>query len=119
MTSTPTLESSEGNRTFACMHLSDELLDRLATLARLEVAPDQREHLRADLQRMLDFVAQLREVDTEGIEPLIHPTEGANALRPDEPAGRLRPDQVLRNAPKSDGSYFRVPKVVDKEGQDL
>ena len=98
------------------MHLSDELLDKLAILARLEIAPADRDQTRADLQRMLDFVAQLRAVDTTGVAPLIHPTGQVNDLRPDEPAGRLSPEAVLRHAPQADGQYFRVPKVVDKEG---
>lgn len=98
------------------MHLSNELLDKLALLARLDIPPTERDRTRADLQRMLDFVAQLDEVDTRGVEPLIHPTESVNALRPDQPADRLTQAAVLRNAPQADGTYFRVPKVVDKTG---
>ncbi|GAB4403328.1 MAG: Asp-tRNA(Asn)/Glu-tRNA(Gln) amidotransferase subunit GatC [Bacteroidia bacterium] len=96
------------------MEITDELLDKLATLARLDIPVGERSRIREDFRRMLDFVDQLRGIDTAGVEPLIHPTGEVHRLRTDEPATPLPPDAVLYNAPDSEGLYFRVPKVVDK-----
>jgi len=96
------------------MKITDELLDKMAHLARLELAGDERESLKADFQKMLNFVDKLQEVDTTGVEPLIHMTQAKNRLRTDEAVLKLDRDEVLKNAPDQNGQYFRVPKVVDK-----
>lgn len=66
-----------------------------------------------DLERMLDFVEQLKEVDTEGIEPLIHVNPEVNVLREDEVTEELNQKDALKNAPEHDSFYFKVPKVVE------
>ena len=63
---------------------------------------------------MLNLVDKLQEVDTTGVEPLIHITQEKNRLRQDEAVLRLDREDVLRIAPNQDGQYFRVPKVVKK-----
>ncbi len=70
--------------------------------------------MKKDFQKMLDLVDKLQEVDTTGIEPLIHITQEKNRLRTDEAVLKLDREDVLRNAPNQDGQYFRVPKVVKK-----
>ena len=94
------------------MHITDELLKKIAKLAKLKLDGEERENLKQDFQKMLDFVDKLQEVDTEGIEPLIHITEEFNHLREDEPESPLPKEEVLKNAPNQDGTYFRVPKVL-------
>ncbi|TAE48820.1 MAG: Asp-tRNA(Asn)/Glu-tRNA(Gln) amidotransferase subunit GatC [Bacteroidetes bacterium] len=96
------------------MQITDELLQKLADLARLDIPEADRAHLKADLQRMFNFVDKLQELDTSGVEPLIHMTDELNVLRPDEPSERLSEEEVFRNAPDSKGAFFRVPKVVKK-----
>ena len=66
-----------------------------------------------DLNNILDFVAQLEAVDTEGVEPLVHLSQEINVLRDDESCNTVSHQDGLRNAPRKDSDYFRVPKVLE------
>ncbi|GAB3828656.1 hypothetical protein GCM10028895_42460 [Pontibacter rugosus] len=66
-----------------------------------------------DLNKILNWVDQLRELDTENIEPLIHMSEEVNVLREDEVRNTVSHEEALLNAPKKDSDYFRVPKVME------
>ncbi|MDX2286113.1 MAG: Asp-tRNA(Asn)/Glu-tRNA(Gln) amidotransferase subunit GatC [Bacteroidia bacterium] len=96
------------------MEISDELLDKLAHLARLDIPDAGREALRQDLKRMLEFVDQLQAVDTAGVEPLIHLTETWNQLSEDQPEAGLDEADAFRNSPSGPGPFFRIPRVVHK-----
>ncbi|MEM6767862.1 MAG: Asp-tRNA(Asn)/Glu-tRNA(Gln) amidotransferase subunit GatC [Bacteroidota bacterium] len=96
------------------MQITDELMDKIASLARLSFSQEEKEAYKADFQKMLDFVDQLQEVDTEGVEPLIHMTEEWNHLRDDKPAHTISKEDALKNAPQADDNFFYVPKVIDK-----
>lgn len=96
------------------MQITDALIDKLAALSKLEFPDEEREAIKADFERMLSFVDKLQEVNTSGVEPLIHVTEEVNHLRADTPQGQLNREKTLRNAPDHDGQHFRVPKVVKK-----
>ena len=63
---------------------------------------------------MIEFVDKLGEVDVEGIEPLMHMSDATNRLREDEVKGSVSREEAMKNAPESDGIYFRVPKVINK-----
>mgnify|MGYP003147269524 CR=1 FL=1 len=86
---------------------------RLATLARLRFTPDEEQKLAGEMTRIVDYIDQLKEVDVEGVEPLLHVLDLENVFRPDVPDQRITREQALSNAPKSDGDYVRVPKVID------
>jgi aspartyl-tRNA(Asn)/glutamyl-tRNA(Gln) amidotransferase subunit C len=96
------------------MDISNELIDKLADLAKLEFTGDAKDGIRKDLSNMLDFVNKLNELDTEGVEPLIFMNEDENVLRNDEPSLSITHEEALLNAPKKDSDYFRVPKFLDK-----
>lgn len=96
------------------MQVNDELVEHLAHLARLEFKAEEKEEIKADLQKILGFCEQLNKVDTEGVEPLIYMTEDTNVLRKDEVKGHLTKQEALQNAPAKDSDYFRVPKVITK-----
>ncbi|MDX1906848.1 MAG: Asp-tRNA(Asn)/Glu-tRNA(Gln) amidotransferase subunit GatC [Bacteroidia bacterium] len=96
------------------MEITDEILQKLADLSKLEIPVSRREVLKADLQRMLDFVGQLQTVDVDGVAPLIHLTDAVNRLAPDEPGPGLSWPELLSQAPAAENVYFRVPKVVHK-----
>jgi len=96
------------------MQITDELLDRICRLSKLDIPEEKRERMKVDFQKMLDFVDQLQAVDTEGVEPLIHMTEEVNHLREDLPYEGMGPDKTLKNAPERADRYFVVPKVVKK-----
>ena len=97
------------------MRIDNATLDRIAELARLEVGDDAtRKQLLADMQRVIDFVEKLNEIDTKGVEPLIHMSEEQDVLREDVALPGLSKKEALMNAPVKDSDYFKVPKVVDK-----
>ena len=86
---------------------------RIAHLARIAVAEDEVEHLRAELNAILAFVEQLSEVDVEGIEPMTSVIPMEMKKRPDEVADGGIPDDILKNAPAAQDGFFVVPKVVE------
>ncbi len=96
------------------MQVNDELVAQLAHLARLEVKPEDKEAMKADLEKVLGFCEKLSEVDTEGVEPLIYMTDDTNVLRTDEVKGQISKEEALLNAPAKDSDYFRAPKVISK-----
>jgi aspartyl-tRNA(Asn)/glutamyl-tRNA(Gln) amidotransferase subunit C len=88
-------------------------LEQIARLARLNLSPAELETMTPQLSEILDYVAQLQQVNTEGVEPLAHALDVANVFRADEPASSLSPDQALANAPRRQQDYFGVPAVLD------
>ncbi|HRI60140.1 MAG TPA: Asp-tRNA(Asn)/Glu-tRNA(Gln) amidotransferase subunit GatC [Saprospiraceae bacterium] len=95
------------------MQIDTALISRLEKLARLQLGDAERAKLTGDLQHILDMVDKLRELDTTGVAPLVYLNEAADALRDDETANQLSQSEVLQNAPKHDGQFFRVPKVIE------
>lgn len=96
------------------MEVNHSLIDKLSLLARLEIKPDEKDKLRDDLQQMIGFIEKLQELDTTGIEPLMHLTEEMNVLRADEVKGSVSREEALQNAQLKDNSFFMVPKVIKK-----
>lgn len=96
------------------MKVTDELVDDLAKLAKLSFTGERKEKMKADFQRMLDFVGKLDEVDTDGVEPLIHMGDANCQLREDDAQNTLSHEDALRNAPDANSDYFKVPKVLNK-----
>lgn len=97
------------------MEVNDELVDDLARLARLSFVKEEREEIKGDLQKMIAFIEKLNELDTTGVEPLLHMSDAINVLRKDEVQGSVTMQEALANAPLHDGRFFKVPKVVKKE----
>lgn len=96
------------------MEITPYLIDKLASLAKLEFDESSRTEIMGDLREIISFFEKLQEVDTAGVEPLIHITEGANHLRNDEARASITKHEALQNAPLHDGSHFKVPKVIKK-----
>ena len=96
------------------MEVNRELVDNLAHLARLHFSDEEKNELEQDLQRMISFVEKLKEVDTTGVEPLQHMGSEINVFREDEIQGSVSREEALQNAPKTDGVFFKVPKVIKK-----
>jgi len=86
---------------------------RIAHLARIAVAEDEIEPLRAELNAMLAFVEQLQKVDVEGVEPMTSVTPMAMKKRHDVVTAGNDAAAVLKNAPASEDNFFLVPKVVE------
>jgi aspartyl-tRNA(Asn)/glutamyl-tRNA(Gln) amidotransferase subunit C len=96
------------------MEVNDLLVENLARLARLSFDEHEKAEIRADLQQMISFVEKLKEVNTEGVEPLLHMSDNVNILREDIVQGSITREEALKNAPDSDGTFFKVPKVIKK-----
>ena len=82
------------------MEVNDALVDKLAHLARLKFNASEKEEIKKDLQRMIAFVEKLNELDTTGVEPLLHMSDEVNVLREDEVKGSISREEALKNAPR-------------------
>ncbi len=96
------------------MEVNDELINNLAQLARLEFNNEEKIEIKNDLQKMIAFIDKLNEIDTSGVEPLLHMSENINVLRDDEVKGSISREDALKNAPLHDEQFFKVPKVIRK-----
>ena len=96
------------------MKVDTHLVDRLAELAKLEFDAESKEEIIKDLDKMIQFVDKLSELDTEGIEPLVYVNEDVNIMRRDEVKHEVTKEEGLKNAPLKDSDYIKVPKVLNK-----
>ncbi|MCB9196950.1 MAG: Asp-tRNA(Asn)/Glu-tRNA(Gln) amidotransferase subunit GatC [Flavobacteriales bacterium] len=96
------------------MNLDESTVNKIASLAKLEFNGEEKQAILNDMNKMLAFVSKLNEVDTEGVSPLIHITEETNVLRNDTARTDITQKEALKNAPKKDSTYFKIPKVLNK-----
>jgi aspartyl-tRNA(Asn)/glutamyl-tRNA(Gln) amidotransferase subunit C len=94
------------------MTIDKETVDKIAHLARLEITDAERTELMQDMGKILDFMAKLNEVDTEGVEPLIYMTENVLLPREDVMIQKITREEALKNAPAADAEFFKVAKVI-------
>jgi len=99
------------------MQVDDALIDKLSRLAMLRFDESEREEIKSDLQKMIGFVDKLKELDTTGVEPLIHMSPNLNILRDDVVGNMISREEALQNAPLHDDQFFKVPKVIKKSEQ--
>lgn len=90
-----------------------QTIRKLAHLARLEFNEEKEQEVLGDLNKILNWVDKLRELDTDNIEPLTHMTAEVNVMREDVAKNTITHEEALLNAPKKDSDYFRVPKVLE------
>jgi aspartyl-tRNA(Asn)/glutamyl-tRNA(Gln) amidotransferase subunit C len=95
------------------MKINRELLDKIAHLSRLEFDEKDAEKMMKDMSDIVDWVEKLKEVNTDGVEPLTTMSHEINALRADVVKEHLSHERALLNAPKKDADFFRVPKVLE------
>ncbi len=96
------------------MEVNDTLVAKLANLARLSFEDAEKVAIKNDLQKLIQFVEKLNELDTAGVEPLLHMSDNVNILRTDEIKGSISREEGLKNAAKHDKQFFKVPKVIKK-----
>lgn len=94
------------------MQIASSDVTRLAKLAKLRIAEEEIGQIQSDLTKILGMVDQLRGVNTQGVEPLVHAIELSDVLADDRVGGSLQREEVLRNAPSHDDAAFRVPPVL-------
>lgn len=95
------------------MKLTKEQVRHVATLARLEVTPDEEERFAGQLSSVLDYINQLNELDTDSVEPTSHAVDIRNVFREDAAVARFVEGAWEANAPSKDHGHFRVPKIID------
>ncbi len=97
------------------MALSLEEVRRIATLARLELTPEDEARFQGELSAILAYVEQLKELDVSGVEPMTHALAAGDAepLREDEVLPSLPPEKALANAPAREGTCFKVPRIIE------
>lgn len=94
------------------MKITPEKVQELAALSRLKFEGETAENMRRDLENILEMCEKLNEVNTDGVEPLIYMTDRVNNLREDKVEQEITHEEALKNAPKKDSDFFRVPKVI-------
>ncbi len=92
--------------------LTTEEVRHVAKLSRLALSDSEIEQTKEDLSTIFEHISRLNEVETDGVEPLDHPTELQNRSRDDSVGEALSQQQVLANAPAVKDVYFDVPKVL-------
>ncbi|ODT98934.1 MAG: asparaginyl/glutamyl-tRNA amidotransferase subunit C [Planctomycetes bacterium SCN 63-9] len=95
------------------MSLTPEDVAKVALLARLRVSPDELETFTGQLNAIVDYVAQLQQIDTTDVEPLAHGIEIRNVFREDKEGEALSREAALSNAPKRNQDSFLVPAVLE------
>jgi aspartyl-tRNA(Asn)/glutamyl-tRNA(Gln) amidotransferase subunit C len=95
------------------MKIDTDAIRKIAHLARLEFDEKSTEKMSKDMSQILDWAEQLNEVDTSGVDPLTTMSSEVNIMREDKVGTHLNHEDALKNAPKSDSDYFRVPKVLE------
>lgn len=96
------------------MIIDKETVEKVANLARLELAENEKDEMIKDMSKILDFMAKLNEIDTTGVEPLVYMTDEVNVLREDVVKQEITTEQGLENAPKHTDEFFLVAKVIEK-----
>ena len=90
-------------------------VEYVASLAQLSLDDEAKQRLLKEMGDVLAYVDKLNELDTDGIEPMMHVLDISNVYREDVVTGSLDREAALRNAPKTDGAYFLVPRILDTE----
>jgi aspartyl-tRNA(Asn)/glutamyl-tRNA(Gln) amidotransferase subunit C len=85
----------------------------VAKLARIALSEEEVVLFQAQLERVLEYAAQLREPDTSEVHPAAHPIPVLNVFRDDQPRPGLTGEEALRNAPRQSNGHLIVPKVVE------
>ena len=93
--------------------ISDETMEYVGILAKLELKDEEKESARQDMQKMLDYVDKLNELDTSKVEPMTHIFEMGTVFREDEVTNGDDRDAMLANAPEVKEGQYKVPKTVE------
>lgn len=92
--------------------ISDETIEYVGILAKLELSGEEREQAKADMGRMLDYIDKLNELDTDGVEPMSHIFPARNVFREDVVTNGDERGEILSNAPSEKDDMFVLPNVM-------
>jgi aspartyl-tRNA(Asn)/glutamyl-tRNA(Gln) amidotransferase subunit C len=94
------------------MSLTRQEVEKVSLLARLQLTDDELALMTVQLGQIVGYVEQLRELNTDEVEPMAHAVELTNVFRPDDLSDSLPREAALANAPKADGECYLVPAVL-------
>tara|TARA_B100000900_G_scaffold116759_1_gene98322 strand:- start:5575 stop:5871 length:297 start_codon:yes stop_codon:yes gene_type:complete len=95
------------------MKITDNLIEDISSLSKLNFNSITKKRIKNDMNKIVEFINTLSEIDTKKVEPLIYLTEEINSTRKDIVANELSQNLALKNGPKKDSDYFKVPKVIN------
>lgn len=95
------------------MHVDETTVRRIARLARLKITDEEAKGLEKELSGILDWVEQLKQVDTQSVEPMTRVVAQELKMRQDVVSDGAKSDDIVRNAPLTEDHFFVVPKVVE------
>ena len=95
------------------MAITVEDVRYIAELARLSFSEEEERRLVGEMSAILDYMKKLSELDTTGVPPMAHVLDLENVFREDKAERRISREEALQNAPDADGTYVRVPKVIE------
>ena len=93
--------------------ISDETIEYVGILAKLELSEEEKEQAKKDMGSMLDYIDKLNELDTSNVEPMSHVFPVHNVFREDVVVNGDDSENILKNAPEEKDGSFSVPKTVD------
>ena len=93
--------------------ITDETIDYVGILAKLELSREEKEAAKNDMRRMLDYIDKLNQLDTTQVEPMSHVFSMNNVFREDVVTNGDDRDNILKNAPEQKEGAFKVPKTVE------
>ncbi len=93
--------------------ISDETIEYVGILAKLELSEEEKEQAKEDMGNMLDYIDKLNELDTTGVEPMSHVFPVNNVFREDVVVNQDIHEEILKNAPKEKKQSFQVPRTVE------
>ena len=94
-------------------NITDETIEYVGILAKLELTEEEREDAKRDMNRMLDYIDKLNELDTTGVEPMSHVFPLQNVFREDEVTNGDESEKTLKNAPEVKENMFAVPRTFE------
>lgn len=95
------------------MEITDQTIEYVSALAKLRLQPEEKEKAKKDLGNILNYIDMMKELDTDGIEPMSHAFSMKNVFRDDVVTNEDNREELLKNAPKQKDGCFMVPKTVD------
>ena len=95
------------------MTITDETIDYVGILAKLELSDEEKEQAKQDMTNMLDYVSKLNELDTDNVDPMSHAFPVNNVFREDVVTNTDDREQLLKNAPEQKDGCYKVPKTFD------
>jgi aspartyl-tRNA(Asn)/glutamyl-tRNA(Gln) amidotransferase subunit C len=99
--------------------VDEALVEKIAGLARLDLAPEEKKALLEHLRRILGYVRQLDSLPLQGVEPAPSGMDERNPLREDAARPSLPREALVRSAPDAAGGFFKVPKIIESEAPEV